>query len=91
MTTPAKKIITTSLPAHELAALDRVSGRQNLSRAEAVRAAIRWYVGAIGRLPPAEEPTSEEIEAIRVGEAEFASGEARRLEDVQHELGLPPK
>ena len=78
-----------SLPAHELAELDRVSERQHLSRAEAVRAAIRWYIGALGRLAPAEDPTPDEVEAIRAGEAEFARGETRRLEDVQHELGLP--
>jgi len=79
------------LPADELAELDRVRERQDLSRAEAVRAAIRWYIGAIGRLPPAEEPTQNEFEAIRAGEAEFARGQTRRLEDVQDELGLPTK
>jgi hypothetical protein len=41
-------------------------------------------------LPSApEDPTEDEIEAIRAGEAEFARGETRRLEDVQIELGLP--
>jgi hypothetical protein len=38
---------------------------------------------------PAEEPLPDEIEAIRLGEAEFARGKCRRLEDVQRELGLP--
>jgi hypothetical protein len=37
----------------------------------------------------AEEPTEDEIEAIRIGEAEFARAEARSLEDVQTDLGLP--
>jgi metal-responsive CopG/Arc/MetJ family transcriptional regulator len=91
MTTGVRKTITTSLPAAELAELDRVRERQELSRAEAVRAAIRWYIAAVGSLPPAEEPRQAEIEAIRAGEAEFARGETRRLEDVQHELGLPTK
>jgi metal-responsive CopG/Arc/MetJ family transcriptional regulator len=91
MTTGVRRTITTSLPAHELAELDRVRERQDLSRAEAVRAAIRWYIAAVGSLPPAEEPTQAEIEAIRAGEAEFARGESRRLEDVQHELELPTK
>jgi metal-responsive CopG/Arc/MetJ family transcriptional regulator len=91
MTARIRRTITTSLPAHELAELDRVSERQSLSRAEAVRAAIRWYIGAVGRLPPAEEPTQDEIDAIRVGEAEFARGETRRLEDVRNELGLLTK
>lgn len=86
-----RRTITTSLPADEVAALDRVSEQQDISRAEAVRAAIRWYIGAIGSLPPAEDPTQEEIEAIRAGEAEFERGETRRLEDVQSELGLPTR
>ena len=91
MTTGVRRTITTSLPARELAELDRVCERQDLSRAEAVRAAIRWYIGAIGSLPAAEEPTQEEIEAIRTGEEEFARGGTRRLEDLQNELGLPTK
>jgi hypothetical protein len=62
-----------------------------LTRTEAVRAAIRWYVGTVGSLPPAEDATPEEIEAIRRGEEEFARGETRRLEDVQHEPGLPTR
>jgi hypothetical protein len=86
-----KRTVTTSLRERELAELDRVRERQDLSRAEAIREAIRWYVGAIGRLPPAEEPSLDEFDAIRQGEAEFARGEARRLEDVQNELGLPTK
>jgi metal-responsive CopG/Arc/MetJ family transcriptional regulator len=89
MAVGVKKTITTSLPADELAELDRVSEQQDLSRAEAVRAAIRWYIGAIGSLPPSEEPTQDEIESIRIGEAEFVRGETRRLDDVQNELGLP--
>jgi metal-responsive CopG/Arc/MetJ family transcriptional regulator len=62
MTIGVRKTITTSLPAAELAELDRVRERQDLSRAEAVRAAIRWYIAAVGSLPPAEEPTHAEIE-----------------------------
>ena len=89
MTSGLRRTVTTSLPADELAELDRVSGRQDLSRAEAVRTAIRWYIGAIGRLPPAEVPTQDEIDSIRAGEAEFERGATRRLEDVQNELGLP--
>jgi len=91
MTSNTKKIVTTTLPVDELAELDRLRERQSLSRAEAVREAIRWYIGAIGRLPPAEDPLPDEVEAIRVGVEEFARGECRRLEDVQRELGLPTK
>ncbi|MGH7058864.1 MAG: ribbon-helix-helix protein, CopG family [Stellaceae bacterium] len=91
MTTETKRTIRTALPESELAELDRVRERQRLSRTEAVRAAIRWYVGTVGSLPPAEDATAEEVEAIRQGEQEFARGETRRLEDVQHELGLPTR
>jgi hypothetical protein len=88
MATRTKKTVTTSLPQDELAAFDQVRERQNLTHAQAVREAIRWYVGTIGR-PPGEDPTPDEIKAIRRGEAEFARGECRRLEDVQRELGQP--
>ena len=86
-----RRTITTSLRTDELAELDRVRERQDLSRAEAVREAIRWYIGAIGRLPAPEEPVADEIDAIRAGEAEFACGKTRSLEDVQNELGLPTR
>ena len=88
MATRTKKTVTTSLAQEELAAFDQVRERQNLTCAQAVREAIRWYVGTIDRLPPAEDPTPDEIEAIRRGEEEFARGECRRLEGVQRELGL---
>jgi hypothetical protein len=91
MSSNTKRTVSTTLPADELAELDRLRERQSLSRAEAVRKAIRWYIGAIGRLPPADDPSPDEIEAIRLGEEEFARGECRRLEDVQREMGLPTK
>jgi hypothetical protein len=91
MATRTKKTVTTTLQVDELAELDRVRGAQSLSRAEALREAIRWYIAAIGRLPPAQEPLPDEVEAIRLGEEEFAHGECRRLEDIQRELGLPTK
>ena len=47
--------------------------------------------GRIVLTPAAEEPLPGELEAIREGEEEFARGETRRLDDVQHELGLPTK
>ena len=89
MATHARKIVATALSADELAELDRVCEREDVSRAEAMRTAIRWYIGATGRLPPADAATPEEIEAIERGEAEFARGECRSLVDVQRNLGLP--
>ncbi len=82
-----KKTVATTLPPEELAALERARERQRVSRAEILREAIRWYIGAVRRLPAAEEPTPDEIKAIREGEKEFAEGKTRRLEDVLHELG----
>ncbi len=38
--------VTTSLPPDEIRQLDRVGKEQGLTRAEAVRAAIRWYLGS---------------------------------------------
>jgi predicted DNA-binding protein len=87
MPAPGKKTVATTLPNDELAALDRVRKERHQSRAEIVRDAIRWYVGAVRHLPPAEEPSPDELRAIREGEEEFASGKTRRLDDVLHELG----
>ena len=55
-----KKTIATSLPEEELAELDRVRERQSLSRSQALRQAVRWYVGAMRRLPAPEEPLPDE-------------------------------
>ncbi len=84
-----KKTLTTTLPPDELAEFDRVCDRQSLSRSQALREAIRWYIGAMRSLPPAEEPSPDEIEAIRRGKEQIARGEYIRLEDLQRELGLP--
>ena len=56
---------------------------------EALREAIRWCVGAMRSLPPAEEASPGEIEAIRRGKEQIARGEYIRLGDLQRELGLP--
>ena len=80
--------MTTLLP-EELVEFDRVRERRSLSRSQAVREAIRWYIGAMRSLPPAEDPLPDEIEAIRRGKEQIARGEYVRLEDLQRELGLP--
>jgi hypothetical protein len=57
MSTRAKKTVTTSLPPEELVALDRVCKRDNLTRAQALREAIRRYVPlCIARFRP-EDPS----------------------------------
>jgi metal-responsive CopG/Arc/MetJ family transcriptional regulator len=88
MSTSAKKTITVTLPPEELAELDRTRERQLLSRAQVVREAIRWYLGAMRSLPPAEHLMPDEIEATRHGKEQIERGEYIRLEDLQRELGL---
>ncbi len=84
--TTRTKTIATSLPDEELDEFDRVRERQNLSRSQALRQAVRWYIGAMGRLPPAEEPLPDELEALREAEEEFARGGGRPLRDVLRDL-----
>jgi hypothetical protein len=91
MTTGAKKTIATKLPHDEFAELDRVRRTQNISRSEALRQAVRWYVGVMRRLPPPEEPLPDEVEALREAEEEFARGGGRPLRAVLHDLDGHPK
>jgi metal-responsive CopG/Arc/MetJ family transcriptional regulator len=91
MKTPTRNTVTTSLPQEEFTKLNRVRERQGLSRSEAVRDAIRWYIGAIGRLPPAEEMLPDEAGAIRRGTEQIARGEYARLDHLQNELGVPTR
>lgn len=85
-----KKVIT-SLSEADLAALDRVRERQNLTRSEAVREAVRWYVGVMTRLPPAEDALPDEIKAIEEGQQQIARGEYILLEDLKHDMAGPAK
>jgi metal-responsive CopG/Arc/MetJ family transcriptional regulator len=85
------KTIATSLPDNELDQFDRVRERQNLSRSEALRQAVRWYIGAMRRLPPPEEPLPDELEALREAEEEFARGGGRPLHQVLRDLDRRPK
>jgi metal-responsive CopG/Arc/MetJ family transcriptional regulator len=80
------KTVATSLPDEELAELDRVREWQNLSRAQALREAVRWYVRTMRQLPPPEEPLPDELEALREAQEEFARGGGRRLRDVLRDL-----
>jgi len=86
-----KKTISTSLLEDEIEALDQVRERQKLSRAEALREAVRWYISAMRSLPPAEDPLLDEIEAIDHGQQQIARGEYTLLQDLKHEMGRPPK
>jgi metal-responsive CopG/Arc/MetJ family transcriptional regulator len=92
MSTRTNKTVTTSLPPEELVALDRVRKRDNLTRAEALREAIRRYVSqGSDRRIPAEDALPDEIEAIEEGQAQIARGEYVLLDDLKREMGRPPK
>ncbi len=54
--------VTTSLPPDEIRELDRVGRGQGLTRAEAVRTAIRWYLGSPYLPAFFEDPTADEID-----------------------------
>jgi metal-responsive CopG/Arc/MetJ family transcriptional regulator len=76
MSASTKKTVTISLPQEELVALDRVRKRDNLTRAQALREAIRRYVWQISdQKVPVEDALPDEIEAIEEGQAQIARGE----------------
>jgi predicted DNA-binding protein len=92
MSTRTNKTVTTSLPPEELVALDRVRKRDNLTRAEALRKAIRRYVSqGSDRKISVEDALPDEMEAIEEGQAQIARGEYVLLDDLKHEMGRPPK
>ena len=86
MASRAKTTVTTSLPPEELKQLDQVRERQKLSRSQALRQAVRWYIGAMRRLPPAEDPLPDELQALREAEQEIARGGGGPLRDVLRDL-----
>ena len=71
--------------------LDRVRKQEHRTRSELLREALRRYVAGRGRRLRVEQALPDEIEAMRRAEEEFARGETVRLEDLQHELGLPTR
>jgi hypothetical protein len=91
MAASRKKTITTSLPENELAELDRIRGEYKLTRSQALREALRRYLAAMRSLPAPEEPSPDELEALREVDAEFARGGGRELRAVLHDLGHRPK
>jgi len=92
MSTRTKKTVTVALPQEELVALDRARKRDNLTRAQALREAIRRYVWQDSdRTIPVEDALPDEIEAIEEGQAQIARGEYVLLDDLKHEMGRPPK
>jgi predicted DNA-binding protein len=92
MSTRAKKTVATSLSPEEVVALDRVRQHDRLTRAQALREAIRRYVSQdTDRKIPIEDALPDEMEAIEEGQAQIARGEYILLDDLKHEMGRPPK
>ena len=92
MSIRTKQTVATSLSPEEVVALDRVRKRDNLTRAQALREAIRRYTSqASDRQIPVEDALPDEIEAIEEGQAQIARGEYVLLDDLKHEMGRPPK
>ncbi|HVY59361.1 MAG TPA: hypothetical protein VHA77_16040, partial [Xanthobacteraceae bacterium] len=63
------------------------------SRSDLIREALRRYLAAAGagRMIPIDDAGPDEVEAITRGRREFERGDFVRLEDIQHELGLPTR
>ena len=87
MSGPAKKTIAAALSDDELAQLDRLRERYKLTRAQAVREAVRHYIAAGTRVIPVVDPEPGELEIINRGEAAIARGEYVTLEDLLDDLG----
>jgi len=77
--------------------LERVRRKEHRTRSELVREALRSYIreadaralrDRIAALPE-EEPTDEEIAAIREGRADFKAGKHKPVSQVRHELLRP--
>src|SRR3984893_1327560 len=91
-TNMSSKTISVNVPAEMLPEIDEAARHEKRSRSEFIREALRRYLSCgRGRLIPLDDARPDEIEAIERARAEFARGDFVRLEDLQRELGLPPK
>jgi metal-responsive CopG/Arc/MetJ family transcriptional regulator len=88
-----------SLPPEMAKELERVRKHEHRTRSELVREALRSYIRAADsqdlRARMAElsedEPSADEIRAIREGQADFKRGKHRSLSKVRNELLGPPR
>ena len=86
MSDGVKRAITVLLPADELAEFDRLRAQHNLTRAQAMREAIRQYIAAGTRRIAVVDPEPGELEAIARGEAAIGRGEYVTLEELLDDL-----
>jgi len=86
------KMISVSLPEEMLPEIDSVARKEHRSRSELIREALRRYLSEAGaRLIPVDEANADEVEAVARGRQDFKRGQFVRLDDLQHELGLPTR
>ena len=78
------KPISITLPSDMLEEVDRAKKREQRTRSELVREALRHYLYV--RRVPMVDPTPEELRAIEAGEAEIARGEYVTLDELKHDL-----
>lgn len=74
--------LSVSLPERMIEVVDRAAEREQRTRSELVREALRFYLQEI----PAEAATPEEIAAMDRGRAEIERGEYVTLDQLLHEL-----
>jgi hypothetical protein len=69
---------------------DRIREEYKMTRSQALREALRRYLAAMRSLPALEEPSPDELEALREAEEEFARGGGRGLRAVLHDAPTLP-
>ena len=79
------KHLSITLPPELYAEVEAASERERRSRAEIVRDALALY---LARSIPLEEPTPDELEAIKEGREAYERGEYVTLEEWRREMGL---
>lgn len=77
-----RRSVTVLLPEAMIVELDRARAREERSRSEIVRDALRWYF----RRVPVENPTSSELEAIEEGRAAVERGDYVTFGQLLHDL-----
>lgn len=76
------KSVSITLPEPMVDLVDRAAEKEHRTRSELVRQALRLYLQGI----PVEEPSSDEITAMKRGKAEIRKGAFVTLDQLRHEL-----
>ena len=90
MSQRSTKTVTITLSPEMVDELDRIRLREQRTRSELLREALRHYMAAgSGRVIPVEDARKDELLAMRQGRQDLERGQTVSLEDLQNELGLP--